>query len=670
MQRLDMQHQLDEFGNRAAAMEAADDVGSNPLTADTMGDIVARRFGRRDILRGALVTGALAAAGGAAGIFGNRAAEAAGASKGRYVFDEISHGVDETHHVAEGYDADILLRWGDPLFADAPAFDPKHQTEASQLKQFGYNNDFIGFQRLSADRAVLCVNHEYTNEELMFPGIGRQDKKDFADMTAALVAVEMAAHGGTVVEIVKKNGKWAVDTAGKLNRRITVKTPMTLTGPAAGDARLKTVADASGTKVLGTINNCAGGITPWGTYLMAEENFNGYFWGGKEAAGAHPQAASLKRYGIPGGWYNWGQHDSRFDITKEPNEPFRFGWIVEVDILDPTSAPKKRTALGRCKHEGAETILNKDGRVVVYSGDDERFDYVYKFVTKGTYNPNDRAANMDLLDEGTLYVARFDAGGGVEWLPMVHGQGALTEANGFRGQADVLIDARLAGDKLGATPMDRPEDVEANPVTNKVYVILTNNSKRAAEKVDGPNPRAENLWGQVLEITPEGGDHAATKGKWDLVVQAGDPADPKVKAVWNPATTANGWFACPDNCVVDPEGRLWISTDQGSGWKKASGTADGVWALETEGEGRGTGKHFFRCPVGAEMCGPRFTDDMDTMFVAVQHVASDGTRDWAPFGRDSTFDDPATRWPDFKPDLPPRPSVVMITKQGGGKIAV
>jgi len=668
MQRDDMQQRLDEFDNRAAAMEAADDIGSNPSAAETLGDLVARRFGRRDLLRGALVAGALAAVGGPAGIFG--ASKAKAAPNSRYVFDEISHGVDETHHVAEGYDADVLVRWGDPLFADSPAFDPANQTEASQARQFGYNNDFIGFHRLSADRAVLCVNHEYTNEELMFPGIGRQDKKGFADMTAALVAVEMAAHGGTVVEIVRKDGKWAVDTAGKLNRRITVKTPMTLSGPAAGDARLKTSADATGTKVIGTVNNCAGGITPWGTYLMAEENFNGYFWGGKEAAAAHPQAASLKRYGVPGGWYNWGEHDTRFDIAKEPNEPFRFGWVVEVDIMDPTSTPKKRTALGRMKHEGAETVLNKDGRVVVYCGDDQRFDYVYKFVTKGSYNPNDRAANMDLLDEGTLYVAKFDADGGVEWLPLVHGQGPLTAANGFDSQADVLIDARLAADALGATPMDRPEDVEANPVTGKVYVILTNNSKRKADKVDGPNPRAENLWGQVLEITPEGGDHASTKGSWDLVVQAGDPADPEVKAVWNPATTANGWFACPDNCAVDPEGRLWIATDQGGGWSKASGTADGIWALETEGELRGTGKHFFRVPVGAEMCGPRFADDMQAMFVAVQHVAADGTKHWEPFGRESTYDDPATRWPDFDPKLPPRPSVVMITRKGGGKIAM
>ncbi|NQW09860.1 MAG: PhoX family phosphatase [Alphaproteobacteria bacterium] len=663
----------DEYGNRGEAMEASDDVPTNPLTQPTIGDVIAERLGRRDVMKGALAAGVLASVGGAAGLFGAKSAEAA---TSRYVFDEVAHGVDETHHVAPGYDADVLIRWGDPVLPGAPTFDPNNQSEASQLAQFGYNNDFLGVVPLSADRAILCVNHEYTNEELMFPGLGRQDKKDFADMTAEHVAIEMAAHGGTVVEIARSGGKWAVDPNGARNRRVTAKTPMTITGPAAGDARMKTSADPSGTKVFGTFNNCAGGITPWGTYLMAEENFHGYFWGGagkdasKAAVAAHPHAKSLKRYGVPGGRYNWGQHDSRFDITKEPNESFRFGWIVEVDIMDPSSAPKKRTALGRCKHEGAATIINGDGRAVAYSGDDQRFDYVYKFVSKGTYDPANRAANMDLLDDGTLSVARFDANGGMEWLPLVHGHGPLTAANGFHSQADVVIDARLAADLLGATPLDRPEDVEANPKTNKVYVMLTNNAKRKPDQVDGVNSRADNIWGQILEITPTGGDHGSSTGTWDLVVQCGDPANAETGAVWNSATSKNGWFANPDNCAVDPEGRLWITTDQGSGWAKASGTADGVWALETEGALRGTGKMFFRVPVGAEMCGPWFTNDMETLFVAVQHVGADGTKDYKPFGRDSTFDDPATRWPDFKGGMPPRPSVMQITKQGGGKIAM
>jgi secreted PhoX family phosphatase len=401
---------------------------------------------------------------------------------------------------------------------------------------------------------------------------------------------------------------------------------------------------------------------------MAEENFHDYFDG--ELQG-HPEQANYARYGIPGSRYGLGRVIERFDINAEPNEANRFGWIVEVDPLDPSSTPVKRTALGRFKHEGAESIVNGDGRLVIYSGDDQRFEYLYRFVTAGRVDTENRAANRDLLDSGTLSVARFDADGTVEWLPLVHGQGPLTAANGFASQADVLIEARRAATLLGATPMDRPEDVEPNPANGRVYVLLTNNSKRGdADKpgADAANPRAANIWGHILELTPAGGDHAADSARWEVLVRAGNPAEPGIAAQWNPATSANGWFACPDNCAVDPSGRLWIATDQGKGWSKASGSADGVWALETEGRGRGTGRMFFRVPVGAELCGPRFTPDGRTLFVAVQHPATDGTIDYPGFERASTFEDPATRWPDFRPDLPPRPSVVVITKDDGGVI--
>ena len=332
------------------------------------------------------------------------------------------------------------------------------------------------------------------------------------------------------------------------------------------------------------INNCAGGITPWGTYLSAEENVNGNFWG--KVADDHPEAENYKRMGIPGNWYNWGAYHDRFDVSKEPNEANRFGWMVEIDPLDPTSTPKKRTALGRFKHEGAESIVNKDGRVVVYMGDDERFDYVYKFVTEGKFNPNDRAANMDLLDKGTLYVARYDESGKGEWLPLVHGQGKLTAENGFKSQADVVIQARKAGDLLGATKMDRPEDVEPNPKTGKVYVMLTNNGNRKPEDVNAANPRANNAFGHIIEMTPTGGDHASTTFAWDIMVKCGDPSVAEVGASFNPATSPNGWFGMPDNCAVDNQGRLWVATDGNS--YKDTRTTDGVWAMETDGEMRGT----------------------------------------------------------------------------------
>ncbi|ALJ35556.1 PhoX family phosphatase [Azospirillum brasilense] len=674
-------HDLPQKGTKYLTFEGREDIGSNPSENPTMGDVINARLGRRDMMRGMLSGAAVSALIGPAALLSpTRGAEAAvtGAprpAKASFSFQEVAHGVDADHHVASGYNADILIRWGDPVVPGAPAFDPMNQTAEAQSKQFGYNNDFVGYAPLplgsrSPDRALLCVNHEYTDEEVMFPGVGVEQQKDkFARMTKALVDIEMAAHGGTVVEIRKVRGKWVTVADSRYNRRITGETACAITGPAAGHALMKTSYDPTGTMVRGMLNNCSGGMTPWGTWLSAEENFNGYFWGKVEDT--NPNAKVLKRYGFPGEWYNWGVHHDRFDIAKEPNESNRFGWIVEIDPYDPTSTPKKRTALGRFKHEACQIALGKDGTVVAYTGDDERFDYVYKFVAAKKFDPRNRAANMDILETGTLYVAKFKADASVEWLPLVHGQGPLTAEKGFPDQATVLINARLAADALGATKMDRPEDIEVNAVTGKVYVILTNNSRRKPEQVDATNPRAENNWGHIVEILPDNGNHAATKAEWTILVRGGNPADGTVGAQFHADTSANGWFSCPDNAAVDHRGRLWITTDQGENWKKASGTADGVWAVETEGNLRGLSKMFYRVPVGAEMCGPCFTTDDKTLFVAVQHPATDGVDQWEGFkGKLSSFEDPATRWPDFKPNMPPRPSVVAITKKDGGVIGL
>ena len=325
----------------------------------------------------------------------------------------------------------------------------------------------------------------------MFPGISkRQDTSGFEDMTAELVDIEMAAHGVSIVEIAREGEDWRVVLDSSYNRRISPgNTEMRVDGPAAGDARLKTSADPTAKTILGTLNNCAGGKTPWGTYLTAEENFHGYFWSNHcVPGGARPkglggdQAKSYARYGVPGFWQAWGKFHDRFNVDKEPNEPNRFGWIVEIDPLDASSVPVKHTAFGRFCHEGAECVVNKDGRVVVYCGDDGRGEYVYRFVSDGRYDPDNRAANMTLLSNGTLSVARFDAEGKVTWLPLVFGRQWLTPDFGFKSQADVVIDARLAADLLGATRMDRPEDVQPNEVNGRVYVILTNNTSRKPER--------------------------------------------------------------------------------------------------------------------------------------------------------------------------------------------
>ncbi len=622
-----------------------EDLSSNPrANSDTplIGDLIEARLSRRTVLVGMLSAAGMLATSGLS--------FAATNAQTRFAFQEIKRGSDETHHVPQGYTTDILLKWGDHLFDEsAPEFDPFKQTETDQLQRFGYNNDYIGFVQLDENRGLLCVNHEYTSTPLMFSGI-----QDGFPNSIKLehVMVELAALGGSVVELKRDGNRWKPVIGSGYNRRITAhKTPMQITGPAAGHERLKTSADPSGTIAAGTFNNCAGGITPWGTWLMAEENFNLHFLG--ELPEEHIEAASHKRYGLEHTRFAWGAFVDRYNVEKEPREPNRYGWIVEVDPKDPNSTPKKRTALGRFKHEGAESVIAPDGRVVLYMGDDQRFDYVYKFITKNAYIADKPDPN--LLDEGTLYVAKFGEDGYVDWLPVQHGYGPLTKDNGFDSQADVLIETRRAADLLGATPMDRPEDVQPHQESGRAWVMLTNNHKRTADQVNAANPRPFNAYGHIIEIVEPDGDFAATRSQWEILVQCGNPMNRPVQATWNKATSDNGWFGSPDNGAVDPSGRLWVATDG----NQYTGGADGLWAMETDGETRATGKAFFRAPVGAEVCGPQFTPDGKTLFLSVQHPGD---------GKGATFEKPTSRWPDFKEEHPPRPSVIAIRQENGKPI--
>jgi uncharacterized protein len=422
-----------------------DDIGSNRSANRPLVEIAGARLSRRAVLKGFVTSAAL----GALGTLTSRVALAASS----FGFDSLPQTITEDMQLAPGYSAKVLIRWGDPVLPGAPEFDVMNQSAAAQAGQFGYNNDFLGYFPLprgsdSSEHGLLGVNFEYTAKELMFPGWTRLEAaqaarqaaawaarqaaleagKDAAaveeaataaaeeaDTAAAIekasraaqtpeqTAIEMMAHGGGVIEVIRENGAWRVVPDSQYARRITAETEMTVAGPAAGHELLKTSADPTGTKLLGMLNNCAGGKTPWGTWLAAEKNFHGYFGG--EAPAEGPLAESYKRYGIPSGWYIWAASVDRFDVAKEPHEPYRFGWMVEIDPYDPSFVPVKRTALGRFKHEGATTIVNRDGRLVAYSGDDERFEYLYKYVSNGSYAG---AANGALLDDGTLYVARFD----------------------------------------------------------------------------------------------------------------------------------------------------------------------------------------------------------------------------------------------------------------------
>ena len=632
-------------------------------SSTSLAELIDSRLSRRSALKGLL-------AGGAALVGSGLARGADNSDPSSLRFTQPPHRIEHYQQVSPGHHGQVLIRWGDKVLADAPAFDPRQQSAAAQEKQFGYNNDFVAFMPLprgskNSTHGLLCVNQEYTNPELMHPGLAKTTA--VKTMSREQADIDMAAHGHSVVEIRKTADGWQVVEGSRYNRRITaLRTVMSIAGPAAGNDRLKTSADPSGRRIIGTINNCAGGVTPWGTVLIAEENFNNYFGGDPQGK---PEAANYKRLGIKGkSAYSWSRFHDRFDIDKEPNEPNRFGWVVEIDPYDPQSVPVKRSTLGRFKHEAATCVVAPDGRVVVYSGDDEAFEYIYRFVSAKKYDPKNLAANRDLLDEGVLSVAKFDEAGTLRWLPLVFGQGPLTAANGFKSQADVLIDARRAGDLLGATPLDRPEDVETNPVNGRVYVMLTNNNTRKPEQLSKMNPRASNAFGHILELLPPGtqgndgaaqAQHTAEEYRWEVFLLAGNPADPKHGAKYHPDTAAKGnWMAAPDNCCFDNRGRLWITTDQGSAQKK-NGIPDGVYVCDVAGAGRALPKFFYACPKDAEMCGPAFTPDNRTLFVAVQHPGEDA---------DSTFDKPSTRWPDFSPTMPPRPSVVAITRDDGGVI--
>ncbi|MCP2236721.1 PhoX family protein [Prauserella halophila] len=652
----------------------APNTSGNEYFGDVVRDVVSRR--------GALRAGGVmaAAAAGFAALSGTAAAEvpALAAQPGRgngngrpgghpgpgTDFDPVAPNTRDAVTVPEGYEQQVVIRWGDPVVADAPKFDVHNQTAAAQAKQFGYNNDFVGLipQDGSGKRNFLVVNHEYTSETEMFP----EGTYDEANPAEEQVRIGWAAHGLSVMQADRTRDGGLEVRHSRYNRRITLDTEFEVRGPVAGSELLTTSADPTGTIVHGTLNNCAGGVTPWGTVLSGEENFHQYFAHGDRITDPQ-QAERLDRYGLVAGesTRKWERFDERWDISREPNEVHRFGWVVEIDPNDPNAKPIKHTALGRFKHEAANIKIAADGRVVAYSGDDERFDYIYKFVSKGRYKPgrsaHARRHNMALLDEGTLYVAKFtgdspaseiDGSGTLpsdgefdgtgEWLALASGNESFVD--GFTAE-EVYVFTRLAADKVGATKMDRPEDIEPNPVTGSIYAALTNNSDRGAAGkagADEPNPRDGNKNGHVLEWDEDGTE---TRFRWRLLLVCGDPAA---------ADTYFGGFdksrvspiSCPDNLAFDGYGNLWISTDGNE-----LGSNDGLFSVPVTGPDRGQVKQFLTVPVGAETCGPVVRDDL--VLVAVQHPGEGG--------------EPGSSWPDGGHA---RPAIVAVRKSDGGRIGV
>ena len=660
-------------GNRSYSVcqwkcgNACDHAAPNTSANETFAQVVDRVISRRTVLSGVLATGAALVISSAVA----RPAKAVVPSTTWMIgadFAPVAPNRVDDVVIPDGYDLDLVIRWGDPVLADAPAFDVRHQTPESAASQWGYNNDYLCVLESTPLEGLLVCNHEFTNPELMFP-TGSHD-------TATMKRVQIESHGMSVVEVRRHDaatGRWGLAPVrqARRNRRITGSTPFQVVGPAAGDPRLRTAADPEGTVVLGTLNNCAGGMTPWGTVLSGEENFNQYF--DKTGTSDSRYSGSYARYGVNGvGSRGWSEVDPRFDLSAEPHECFRFGWIVEIDPEDPTSTPRKHTMLGRMKHEGANLATTKDGHVVAYMGDDQVNEYMFKFVSRDTVRPGQdsqaRAHNMRLLEAGTLYVARFSGDqpaacdpavaqehdGTGEWIALTSDVESYVPGMSV---ADVLIDTRIAGDRAGGTKMDRPEDVEPSPVDGKIYAALTKSAVRGVSiSVDAANPVGSSLVkdsldaaprriagnrnGYVLEMDEAGGSGTALTFDWRLLLVCGLPEACETYFAGFPKEYVSP-ISCPDNIAFDREGNVWLSTDG-----NVLGSNDGIFRVPVSGPERGFVKQFLTVPLGAEASGPFLSSDGRTLWTTVQHPGAGGT-----------FEAPVSTWPHT--DAFPRPSVVV-----------
>ncbi len=575
-------------------------------------------------------------------------------------FTSVPASFADTVIVPPEYQSQVLYRWGDPtgLAGALPAFRPDAGNSADeQAVQAGMHHDGMHFFPLQADgrRALLVMNHEYTDESLLHPGGARP-------WTLEKVRKSQHAMGVSVIEIERHPEGWRQVLPSAYARRIHANTPMRLAGPAAGAPALCTAQDPAGQRVLGTLANCAMGVTPWGTYLTCEENFHGYF--GADKATAPPPSAAQQRYGtVPGGqWNEWHRFDERFDLARHPNEAHRFGWVVEIDPMDPQSTPVKRTALGRKRQESATCVRTADGRVAVYMGDDTRFEYIYKFVSRDRIQPGGYTANATLLDHGTLYVARFDAGGQGEWLALRHGHPGLTAEAGFASQAEVLVHARLAADAVGGTRMDRPEWIAVHPTTGEVYVTLTNNSQRGEPGrpgVDAANPRRANHGGHILRWREAAGDAAATRFAWAHFALAGDPAAPGSETRYPSAEVDP--FGCPDGLHFDSAGLLWIQTDMaGDAMGKGPYARLGNNAMLCADLASGRIKRFLTGPRGCEITGCVVSPDRRSLFVNIQH----------PGEVSEAGGSAISAWPDGSTpgSARPRSATVVVQRRDGGPV--
>lgn len=573
-------------------------------------------------------------------------------------FDEVPSNTADTITLPSGYNWRPLLSWADPINQLGRAFSDVEQFNlADQRLAMGDNNDGMEFFAVDDEHAVLAVNNEYVAAYLFY--------QNDSQPTAEEVEKTQTGMGVTLLALVKQNDQWQLDKQSALSRKVTAQSTLQLDGPAAAHALLQGVRDPSGTTSLGTWANCGCGRTPWNSYLTCEENFNGYY--GTDNSDFSP-SAEQNRYGLGAtdwglGWY---RHQSRFDINANPIEANHMGWVVEIDPLDADATPVKHTALGRFKHENAEVVIASSGQLVVYMGDDESGEHLYKYVSDGAYNPDDEPSQRQLLQQGTLYAAKFNAANGElrgtgQWLALSVGENGLDASAGFPDQASICVHTRLAASHVGATTMDRPEWVAVNPLKAEAYCSLTNNKYRGVAPnaggvetpVGGPNPRAANLYGQIVRWQPTNGDHSADTFDWDLFALAGNPV---VHSGGLDAGSQNihagNMFTSPDGLAFDHRGRLWIQTD---GNFKNSGDFAGMGNNQMLVANPDTGeiRRFMVGPLGCEVTGLCWSADNRSLFVGIQHPGDHNTGSHFPHGGNSQ----------------PRSTVVVITRDDGAEIA-
>ena len=573
-----------------------------------------------------------------------------------------------------GYSWEVVSAWGDPVVRGAPEFeDDASQSAATQALQAGMGHDGMAFfplpfESMSSVSGLLAINYEYVDDHLLFPD-GQQN------WSAEKVQKSKNAHGIGVLEIRFENGKWEVVRDSKFGRRITADTQFKVTGPAAGHALMQTASDPSGRLVRGTWNNCAHGVTPWNTYLACEENVTPYFL---NAAKDTPRLHDRYGVGAKTWGFRWEEFDPRFNAEDHPNEPNRHGWVIELDPYDPTATPVKRTALGRMAHEGATLSITRDGRVAYYMGDDDfrsKFEHIYKFVGTRAFVPDGKySSNRDVLDDGTLYAAKFHADGTGEWLPLEFGKPGLTSADGFHSQAEVLIDARTAADKVGATYMDRPEWIAVHPSTGETFCTLSNNTARGLGGpvgqadvlgADPANPRGPNPMGHIIRWREADGDSASTHFEWDIFLLCGDPghADSAKRGERNRGLA----FAQPDGLSVDRRGVLWIQTDSSAkNMAQPDWTNIGNNQMLAADSATGEIRRFLTGPIGSEITGVAWTPDERTMFVNIQHPGEPPIEH--PGRSDPANPKAISSWPDGAKGGRPRSATIAIRRRDGGII--